>query len=257
LLEGIVANPDARLADLPVLLPEERQQLQLWNDTARQFPSTLLVPQLFEQQAARRPKAPALIYEDQSLTFDQINSRANQLARHLLACELEPEARVGVMLPRTPDALVALLAVFKAGGCYVPLDPKYPAERLAFMLEDAGASLLITEESLRVQLPEHAPHIITLVEQQLTQQSIENVESKVYPQQLAYIIYTSGSTGRPKGVAVEHRQLLHTMQSAQEVFQLTEADCLPCIASLSFDISLLELLCAPLAGGRCLLVSLE
>ena len=144
LLEGIVANPDARLSDLPILTLAEQQQLQTWNDTAHQFPSTLLVHQLFEQQAARRPDAPALLYEDQSLTFDQINARANQLARHLLSCGLLPEARIGVMLPRTPDALVALLAIFKAGGCYLPLDPEYPTERLAFMLEDAGASLLIT-----------------------------------------------------------------------------------------------------------------
>jgi len=241
LLEGIIANPDAHLSDLPVLTLEERQQLQQWNDTAHQFPSTLLVHQLFEQQAALRPDAPALLFEDQALTFSEINSRANQLARHLLSRRLEPEARIGVMLPRTPDVLVALLAIFKAGGCYLPLDPEYPAERRAFMLEDAGASLVITEEYLRAE--------------PLAQQSIENVESEVRPEQLAYIIYTSGSTGRPKGVAVEHRQLLHTMQSAQEVLGLTEADCLPSIASFSFDISLLELLCAPLAGGRCLLVS--
>ena len=250
LLEGIIANPDAHLSDLPILTLEERQQLQQWNDTAHQFPSTLLVHQLFEQQAALRPDAPALLFEDQALTFSEINSRANQLARHLLSCGLEPEARVGVMLPRTPDALVALLAIFKAGGCYLPLDPEYPAERLAFMLEDAEASLVITEESFACL----SSAVITLVEQ-LAQQSIENVESEVRPEQLAYIIYTSGSTGRPKGVSVEHRQLLHTMQSAQEVLKLTEADCLPSIASFSFDISLLELLCAPLAGGRCLLVS--
>ena len=241
LLAGIIANPDAHISDLPILTLEERQQLQQWNDTAHQFPSTLLVHQLFELQAALRPHAPALLFEDQTLTFSEINNRANQLARHLLSCGLEPEARVGVALPRTPDTLVALLAIFKAGGCYLPLDPEYPAERLAFMLEDAGASLLITEEFLRAE--------------QLAQQGIENIESEVRPEQLAYIIYTSGSTGRPKGVAVEHRQLLHTMQSAQEVLKLTEADCLPSIASFSFDISLLELLCAPLAGGRCLLVS--
>jgi amino acid adenylation domain-containing protein len=240
LLSSIIANPDAHLSDLPILTLAERHQLQQWNDTAHQFPSTLLVHQLFEQQAAQKPHAPALIFEDQALTFSEINSRANQLARHLLSCGLEPEARVGVMLPRTPDTLVALLAIFKAGGCYLPLDPEYPAERLAFMLDDAGASLVITQEFLRVNLSE---------------QSIENVESEVRPEQLAYIIYTSGSTGRPKGVSVEHRQLLHTMQCAQEVLKLTETDCLPSIASFSFDISLLELLCAPLAGGRCLLVS--
>src|SRR6185369_7640132 len=241
LLAGIIANPDAHLSDLPILTVEEQQQLQQWNDTAHQFSSNLLLHQLFEQQAAQQPHAPALIFEDQALTFSEINSRANQLARYLLSSGLEPEGRVGVMLPRTPDALVALLAIFKAGGCYLPLDPEYPADRLAFMREDAGASLVITEESLRAE--------------QIAQQSIENVESEVRPEQLAYIIYTSGSTGRPKGVAVEHRQLLHTMQSAQEVLGLTEADCLPSIASFSFDISLLELLCAPLAGGRCLLVS--
>jgi amino acid adenylation domain-containing protein len=255
LLEGIIANPDARLSDVPILTLAEQRQLQHWNDTAHQFPSTLLVHQLFEQQAALRPVAPALLFEDQALTFSEINRRANQLARHLLSCGLEPEARVGVMLPRTPDALVALLAIFKAGGCYLPLDPEYPPERLAFMLDDAAVSLLITEESLRVHLPEQATPVITLDDEQLAEQSIENVENEVRPEQLAYIIYTSGSTGRPKGVSVEHRQLLHTLQSAQEVLKLTEADCLPSIASFSFDISLLELLCAPLAGGRCLLVS--
>jgi amino acid adenylation domain-containing protein len=244
LLEGIIANPDARLSDVPILTLAEQRQLQHWNDTAHQFPSTLL-----------RPVAPALLFEDQALTFSEINRRANQLARHLLSCGLEPEARVGVMLPRTPDALVALLAIFKAGGCYLPLDPEYPPERLAFMLDDAAVSLLITEESLRVHLPEQATPVITLDDEQLAEQSIENVENEVRPEQLAYIIYTSGSTGRPKGVSVEHRQLLHTLQSAQEVLKLTEADCLPSIASFSFDISLLELLCAPLAGGRCLLVS--
>jgi len=256
LLEGIIANPDARLSDEPILTLEEQQQLQQWNDTARQFPSTLLVHQLFEQQAALRPDAPALLFEDRALTFSEINSRANQLARRLLSYGgLEPEARVGVMLPRTPDALVALLAIFKTGGCYLPLDPEYPPERLAFMLEDAAVSLLITEESLRIHLPEQAATIITLDAEQLAQQSIENIENEIRPEQLAYIIYTSGSTGRPKGVSVEHRQLLHTLQSAQEVLKLTESDCLPSIASFSFDISLLELLCAPLAGGRCLLVS--
>jgi len=255
LLEGIVANPDQRLFDLPLLTVEEQQQLEQWNDTAQQFSSTLLVHQLFEQQAAARPNAPAVLFADQALTFSEINGRANQLARHLLSCGLEPEARVGVMLPRSPDAVVVLLAIFKAGGCYLPLDPDYPAERLAFMLENAGASLLITDESLRVQVPEQAPPLITLAAAQLAGQSTADLESEVRSDQLAYIIYTSGSTGRPKGVAVEHRQLRHTLQSAQEVLKLTDADCLPSVASFSFDISLLELLCAPLAGGRCLLVS--
>src|SRR5690349_1280644 len=186
LLGGIIANPDAHLSDLPILTLEEQQQLVNWNNTTHPFSSTLLVHQLFEQQAALRPHAPALLFADQTLTFSEINSRANQLTRHLLSCGLEPETRVGVRLQRTPEVLVALLAIFKAGGCYLPLDPEYPAERLAFMLEDAGATLLITEEFLRAE--------------QLAQQSTENLQSEVRPEQLAYIIYPSGSTGRPKGV---------------------------------------------------------
>jgi amino acid adenylation domain-containing protein len=258
LLESIVADPDARLSDLSVLTAEEeRRLLQRWNDTAREFPTAALVHQIFERQSALHTDAPALLFEDRTLTFEQINSRANQLARHLLRRGLEPEMRVGVMLPRTPDVLVALLAVFKAGGCYLPLDPEYPAERLAFMFDDAGASLLITDGSVRPHLAEHAARVISLdaEAEQLARLSTENPASEVRPEQLAYIIYTSGSTGRPKGVAVEHRQLLHTMQAAQEVLKLTEADCLPAIASFSFDISLLELLAAPLAGGRALLIS--
>jgi amino acid adenylation domain-containing protein len=258
LLEGIVADPDARIADLPLLTSSEQRQLLVeWNETPRLQPPTPLVHELFAEHAIHRANAPALLFEEQTLTFDQINSRANQLAHHLLDCGTGAEATIGVMLERGPESLVALLAVFKAGGCYLPLDPLYPPERLAFMLADAQASLLITEASVRARLPESAARVICLDADagQIAQQRTENPTVEVLPQQLAYIIYTSGSTGRPKGVAIEHHQLLHTLHAAQEVLHLTPADCLPCIASLSFDISLLELLAAPLAGGRCLLVS--
>ena len=257
LLEGIVTDPDARIADLPLLTANERRQLLVqWNETPRLRPRTPLVHELFAEQAIQRANAPALLFQDQTLTFDQINNRANQLAHHLLNCGTSAEATIGVMLERGPESLIALLAVFKAGGCYLPLDPLYPPERLAFILTDAHASLLITEESVRARLPDSAVRIICLDDDagQIAQQSTADPTVAVLPQQLAYIIYTSGSTGRPKGVAIEHSQLLHTLNAAQEVVQLTPVDCLPCIASFSFDISLLELLAAPLAGGRCLLV---
>src|SRR5215217_3181446 len=257
LLEGIVADADARIADLPLLTLSERQQLLLeWNETPQPLDSTPLVHELFAQQAIQRGNAPALLFEEQTLTFEQINRRANQLAHHLLNHGTGVETTIGVMLERGPASLVALLAVIKAGGCYLPLDPLYPPERLAFMCADAGASLIITEESVRTRLPESAARIISLdvYSGEIAQQRSENPNVAVLPQQLAYIIYTSGSTGRPKGVAIEHRQLLHTLSSAQEILQLTPEDCLPCIASFSFDISLLELLAAPLVGGRCLLV---
>ncbi len=260
LLESIIADPDARIADLPLLTSSERRQLLVeWNETPQPLPLTPLVHELFAEHAIHRANAPALLFQDQTLTFDQINSRANQLAHHLLASGMGAEATIAVMLERGPESLVALLAVFKAGGCYLPLNPLYPPERLAFMLADAQAALLITEASVRARLPESAAPIICIDAGagQIAQQRTENPAVEVLPQQLAYIIYTSGSTGRPKGVTIEHRQLSHTLHAAQEMVQLTPMDCLPCIASFSFDISLLELLAAPLAGGRCLLVPTE
>jgi amino acid adenylation domain-containing protein len=258
LLEGVIADPDARIADLPLLTSSERRQLLVeWNETPEPLPLTPLVHELFAEHAIHRANAPALIFQDQTLTFDQINSRANQLAHHLLDSGISSEATIGVMLERGPESLVALLAVFKAGGCYLPLDPVYPPERLAFMLADAQASLLITKTPVHARLPESAARIICVDDGQIAQQRTENPAVTVLPQQLAYIIYTSGSTGKPKGVAIEHRQLSHTLHAAQEMVQLTPMDCLPCIASFSFDISLLELLAAPLAGGRCLLVPTE
>jgi amino acid adenylation domain-containing protein len=256
LLEGIVSSPDTRIADLPLLSGSERRQLLVeWNETPRPLHATPLVHELFAHHASQRANAPALLFEEQTLTFEQINRRANQLAHHLLNHGAHRETKIGVMLERGPASLVALLAVLKAGGCYLPLDPLYPPERLAFMCADANASLIITEESVRARLPESTAQIISLDTAQIAQQSIENPTVAVLPEQLAYVIYTSGSTGKPKGVAIEHRQLLHTLSAAQDVLQLTREDCLPCIASFSFDISLLELLAAPLAGGRCLLVS--
>jgi amino acid adenylation domain-containing protein len=257
LLESIVTDPDARIADLPLLTASERRQLLVeWNETPRPPDSTPLVHELFAKYAIERANAPALLFEDQTLTFDQINRRANQLAHHLLNCGARAETTIGVMLERGPESLVALLAVFKTGGCYLPLDPLYPPDRLAFMCADAHASLIITEEFVRARFSENPAKVICLDADAdvIAQQRTETPTVAVLPQQLAYVIYTSGSTGRPKGVAIEHRQLRHTLSSAQEALQLTSEDCLPCIASFSFDISLLELLAAPLAGGRCLLV---
>src|SRR5262249_60529587 len=138
--------------------------------------------------ASTRRNAAALLFEEQTLTFDQINRRANQLAHHLLACGVSAEARVGVMLERGPESLVALLAIFKAGGCYLPLDPLYPPERLAFMCADAQASLIITETTVRARLPERAARIIRLHAhgRQISQQSTENTTVCVLPQQLTY-----------------------------------------------------------------------
>lgn len=258
LLEAIIANPDARLSELPLLSTEEERQLRdEWNDTATTFPQTSLVPDLFESHAERQPEATALIWEDERISYGELNRRANQFARHLQSLGVGTEAKVGVLLERSPELVVALLGTLKAGGVYVPLDPQYPRERLGFMMEDAGVSVLITQAGLHEQLPPHQAGIIDLEMSRagMARESVENLNLRIDPEQVAYIIFTSGSTGRPKGVMVEHRQLLNTLQAGHAALNFTPDDCMSCLAPFSFDISLFELLIPLVAGGRCLLAS--
>ncbi|HEY0078548.1 MAG TPA: amino acid adenylation domain-containing protein [Pyrinomonadaceae bacterium] len=258
LLEGIVANPDARISELPLLSEEERQQLLSDSNTAqRETASAPLTHELFERQAALRPDAPALAFENETLDYRELNQRANQLARHLRSLGVRAETRVGVLLERSVESVVALLAIFKAGGAYLPLDPQYPGERLAFMLEDSQATVLITHSSLPDALPARPSSIVRLDADREAFESLdgEDLRVDVRPEHLAYIIYTSGSTGRPKGVLVEHRQLQNTLRAGLEIFGFNHEDVMPCIAPFSFDISLFELLSTLVAGGRCRLVS--
>jgi amino acid adenylation domain-containing protein len=258
LLEAIIVNPDARVSELSLLSAEETQQLCVeWNDTATTFSQTSRVPDLFESHAARQPDATALLWEDERISYGELNRRANQFARHLQSLGVGAEVIVGVLLERSTELVVALLGTLKAGGVYVPLDPLYPRERLGFMMEDAGVSVLITQRGLHEKLPPHQARVIDLETSRagIEQESFENLDLRIEPEQAAYIIYTSGSTGRPKGVTVEHRQLLNTLQAGRAALDFTPADCMPCLAPFSFDISLFELLLPLVTGGRCLLAS--
>jgi amino acid adenylation domain-containing protein len=215
------------------------------------------VPDLFEAQAERQPEATALLWEDERISYGELNRRANQFARHLQSLGVGTEAKVGVLLERSPRLVAALLGTLKAGGVYVPLDPQYPQERLGFMMEDAGVSVLITQAGLHEKLPPHQARIVDLETScaGIEQESVENLNLRIDPGQAAYIIFTSGSTGRPKGVMVEHRQLLNTLQAGHAALNFTPDDCMPCLAPFSFDISLFELLIPLVTGGRCLLAS--
>ncbi|MBC7910680.1 MAG: amino acid adenylation domain-containing protein, partial [Pyrinomonadaceae bacterium] len=258
LLEAIIANPDARISQLPLLSREEERQLRdEWHDTATTFPQTSLMPDLFESHAERQPEATALLWEDERISYGALNHRANQFARHLQSLGVGTEVKVGVLLERSPELVAALLGTLKAGGVYLPLDPQYPRERLGFMMEDAGVSVLITHAGLYEQLPPHQAGIVDLETSRgrIEQEGIENLKLRIDPEQAAYIIYTSGSTGRPKGVVVEHRQLLNTLQAGQAALNFMSDDCMPCLAPFSFDISLFELLIPLITGGRCLLAS--
>lgn len=243
-LESIAAQPAQRILDLPLLSePERHQLLSVWNDTAADFDSSVLAHQLFEAQAERSPGAPALVFGNTSVSHSELNARANRLARYLKARGVGPETRVAICMERTPDAVVGILGILKAGGAYVPMDPSYPAERLAFMLDDAHAHVLITSARLARELPEVAANVICLDrdEEAINSEDSANLDTNTSAANLAYVIYTSGSTGRPKGVQITHAALLNLVKWHQRTFDVTPADVATHLAGAGFDASVWEL----------------
>ncbi|MBE9162167.1 non-ribosomal peptide synthetase [Tychonema sp. LEGE 06208] len=244
LLESIVANSSARLSDLPMLAEAERQQLLFeWNNTGINYSQNGCVHRLFEAQAAKTPDAVAVQFECQSLTYQELNNRANQLAHYLHSFGVKPDAIVGVYLERSLDAIVGILGVLKAGGAYLPLDPNYSKERLNFMLEDAGVQVLLTQTQLAANLPAQKITVICLDAEweKISPQHQSNPDSVVGPENLAYIIYTSGSTGKPKGVMVQHHSLANYTQAASVEYGIEANDRILQFASLSFDVSAEEI----------------
>lgn len=242
LLAGIVAAPDTPIAQLPLLSAAERQQLLVaWNATAVPYPHQGCIHELVTAQAARTPEAYALVAADGRLTYRELDQRANQLAHHLRTLGVGPEVRVGVGLPRSTALVVGLLGILKAGGAYVPLDPSYPAERLAFMLHDAQAPVLLTERSA-LAVPQGAIQVVDLATDwpTIAEQPTTPLASGVTPDNLAYVIYTSGSTGKPKGVMVTHRNVVNFCTGMDERLG-TEPGVWLALTSISFDISVLEL----------------
>ncbi len=255
LLRSIVAEPERPLATLDILPPEERRQLLVdWNTTAAAVPEEC-VHSLFERQAEATPEATAVMFDDEVVSYGELNARANQLAHALIELGVTPDALVAIALERSPAMIVALLAVLKAGGAYVPLDPDYPAERLAFMLEDSGARIVLTQEPLRERLPRTVAQIVCLdsEHERLARQPRSNPGCAVSPHHLAYVIYTSGSTGRPKGVAVEHRSISEHCHAIQVFFELSSRDRVLQFAAFSFDASVEQILPTLCSGATLLL----
>ena len=254
LLEHIVADPDESVDDLPLLTATEQQQLLEWNPTNVIYPVETALHERFEAQAARTPGAVAVVFEDQRLTYAELNNRANQLAHHLRSLGVGPEARVGMMLERSIDLVVALLGVLKAGGAYVPLDPDYPQERLAFMLTDAEVQVLLTESRFCESFSEVRCVVVSLDTEEIADQSKSNPTSSVSAANLAYVIYTSGSTGKPKGVTVTHGNVMRLFAATDEWFHFDERDVWTLFHSYAFDFSVWELWGALLYGGRLVVV---
>jgi amino acid adenylation domain-containing protein len=255
LLENIVAQPDAVVGKLPILLPEEYAKLM--PATARQsFPVELCLHEVFSQQANLRASKTALVFENQSLTYKELNERANRLAHYLIKLGVTTESRVGLWMSRSLDLVVAILGVLKAGGTYVPFDPDYPRDRVSYMLEDSMVTVLLAQSEFEEQIPPHQAHLVLIdrCEAELAEQEVTEPLVDVKPENAAYIIYTSGSTGKPKGVVVTHYNVVRLMLATEKWFRFNDKDVWTLFHSVAFDFSVWEIWGALFYGGRLIIV---
>jgi len=252
LLEGIAANPERRIEELPLLGEKERHQLLVeWNDTRSNYPSDRCIHQLFEAQVDRTPDAIAVVFEDQKLTYRELNERANQVAHYLQKLGVKPEVLVGICTERSLSMVVGILGILKAGGAYIPLAPDYPQERLAYMLADSQVSVLLTQHKILASLPKHQAQVICLDADWdlISQEPEDEPVSGVQPRNLAYIIYTSGSTGKPKGTMILHQGVVNYLSWCTKAYAVADADGAPVNSSISFDATITSLF-SPLLVGR-------
>ncbi|MDZ7309484.1 MAG: amino acid adenylation domain-containing protein, partial [candidate division KSB1 bacterium] len=266
-LSAVLPQPALRLSAIPLLAAEERHKMLVeWNNTAATFPHQHCIHHWFEAQVEKTPEAAAVTFGAQTLSYAELNRRANRVAHHLQSLGVGPDVLVGIYVERSLEMVIGLLGILKAGGAYVPLDPHFPAERLTLMLEDSAAPVLLTQEKLLATLPPHQARVVC-VESLFTQngrqngahpaRERENPVSPVRPSHLAYVLFTSGSTGRPKGVQIEHRSVVNFLSSMAREPGFTSDDVLLAVTTLSFDIAGLELYLPLLQGGRLVLASAE
>jgi amino acid adenylation domain-containing protein len=242
LLRGAIEDPSQIVGRLPLLTAAEREQILVtWNGTERPFPQDKCVAHLFEEQVERTPDKIAIAFEDRELTYRQVNGRANSIAAHLKALGAGPDARVGICVGRSVEMLAGMLGILKAGAAYVPLDPTYPKERLAFMVEDAQIHSLLTTRELAGGFAKRAATTLVCIEEILPTEATGNVQCEATPENLAYVIYTSGSTGKPKGVMIRHRNVVNFFAGMDDVLDTVPGTWLA-VTSICFDIHVLELL---------------
>ncbi len=256
LLEGIVDNPHQSIDTLPLITAAESQQLELWNQTDTDYPLDRTLVDLFEQQVAKNPDRLAVVFESQNLTYQQLNQQANQLAHYLIQNhQIQPDTLISICVERSVEMMIGILGILKAGAAYVPIDPNYPPERMQWILQDSGTSVLLTQSFLVEKLPlnqlENPCQVICFDRIDFTKSLITNPSSQSKPDNLAYVIYTSGSTGRPKGVTIEHRGLTNLALASADTFQVQPHSRFLQLASFSFDISIGEI-AQTLAAGACL-----
>ncbi|PWB30938.1 non-ribosomal peptide synthetase [Pseudomonas sp. SDI] len=251
LLEGVCGSAERALGNLALVTPEAlRQGQECWNATATAYPLQRSVQALIEAQVERAPDAPALVLDEVELTYAELNARANQLAHRLIEAGVGPDVLVGIAAERSLDMVVGLLGVLKAGGAYVPLDPEYPEERLAYMFEDSGIRLLLTQRHLLEALPIPASLATLLLDESLDDYATHNPNVEVTGENLAYVIYTSGSTGKPKGAGNRHSALTNRLCWMQQAYGLDGSDTVLQKTPFSFDVSVWEFFWPLMTGAR-------
>ncbi len=254
LLESMAENPHRTLSELPMLTDAERQEILVkWNETGKDYPQDKLIHQVFETQAEKTPDAIAVVFEGQTLTYRELNERASQLAHYLKSLGVGPEKMVGIAVERSLEMIVGLYGILKAGGAYVPLDPTYPPDRIAYMMQDAGVPVLLTQRRLLENLPESSARVVCLDsdwDSLIASQSRESPACEATLDNLAYVIYTSGSTGRPKGAMNTHAGILNRLFWMQDAYRLTADDAVLQKTPFSFDVSVWEFFWPLMFGAR-------
>lgn len=260
LLQAIVENPDGLITQFEFIADKEKRLLiDQWNRKSLHTETLESIPARFEKQVALYPERTAVSFEDQSLTYRELNERANQLAHHLKKLGVGPNQLVGLSVERSLETVIGILGILKAGGAYLPLDPTYPTERLRFMIEDAQIRVLVTQSQYVETLPVEQAEVVLLDQHaaQIATESVENPVLEVTPDDLAYVIYTSGSTGKPKGVLVNHSNVIRLFDATDHWYQFNEHDVWTLFHSYAFDFSVWEIWGALFYGGKVVVVSYE
>ncbi len=259
LLRGIAAYPLGKIQSLPLLAEQELQELREWNGTQRSYPREKLIHELFEAQVRRSPAAIAIEDAHRAFSYAELDARANQLARYLQKLGIGPESVVAVYLERSVGIAVALLAILKTGGAYLPLDPAFPQNRVRFMLEDAGVQVIVSEKALQLGLQSHSGRLVLLDHdwETIAKESPAKIAGKWDSDYPAYLIYTSGSSGLPKGVQISHRAVVNFLTSMAQLPGMTAADVLVSVTTISFDIFGLELYLPLITGAKVVIAPRE
>ncbi|MDR0268154.1 non-ribosomal peptide synthetase [Paenibacillus sp.] len=254
MIEQVTNNPHIRIDEMELATaPETAQILEVFNDTMAEYPRDKTIHGLFEEQAARTPEQVAVVFEDQHLSYKDLNEKANQLARTLKGKGLQTDQLIGIMAERSLDMVIGILAILKAGGAYVPIDPEYPEDRICYMLEDSGVQVLLLQSHLQERIA-FTGNRVYLDHPKCYHEDNSNLDITAAPTGLAYVIYTSGTTGKPKGTCIEHKNVVRLLFNSKNLFDFDASDTWTLFHSFCFDFSVWEMYGALLYGGKLVIV---